>query len=106
MALHKRKGELSRINNDTGFGSNAGSYGGRFINRDGTFNMRKEGIAFLSRLSIYHTMLNMPRWKFITVVVCFYLIINLCFATVYLFIGMHQLQGWIAATPWQKFKEA
>jgi len=28
------------------------------------------------------------------------------FATVYLFIGMHQLQGWIAATPWQKFKEA
>ncbi|HEY4150177.1 MAG TPA: ion channel [Chitinophagaceae bacterium] len=107
MSLHKRSGRLSPINNDTGFGSNASSYGsGRFINRDGTFNMRKEGISFLNRFSIYHTMLNLPRWKFIVVILSFYFIINLLFASVYLLLGMHQLQGWIAATPWAKFREA
>ncbi len=106
MSLHKRNGPLSRINNDTGFGNNASSYGGRFINRDGTFNMRKEGISFLNRFSIYHTMLNLPRWKFSAVILCFYLITNLLYTCVYLLVGMHQLQGWIAATPWEKFKEA
>ena len=106
MSLHKRSERLSRLNNDTGFGNNAASYGGRFINRDGTFNMRKEGISFLNRFSIYHTMLNLPRWKFIAVVLIFYFYVNLVFAGIYLFVGMDQLQGWIAATPWQRFKEA
>ena len=104
MALSRR--HENRINNDTGFGTNAGSYGGRFINRDGTFNVRKEGISFLNRFSIYHSMLNLPRWKFVMVIIVFYLTINLCFAALYLLVGMHELQGWIAATPWQKVKEA
>jgi len=106
MALHKRSEILSRVNNDTGFGSNAGSYGGRFVNRDGTFNMRKEGVSFFTRFSIYHTMLTLPRWKFAGVILCFYFGINLFFAGLYLLVGMHQLEGWIAATPWQKFEEA
>ena len=106
MANGKRSEILSRVNNDTGFGTNAASYGGRFINRDGTFNLRREGISFFDRFSVYHTMLSLPRWKFALVIVLFYLGINLFFATIYLLVGMHQLQGWIAATPWQKFEEA
>jgi len=106
MATGKRSEILSRINNDTGFGTNAASYGGRFINRDGSFNLRREGIGFFNRFSVYHTMLNLPRWKFAFVILCFYFGVNLLFAFTYLLLGMNQLQGWIATTPWQKFEEA
>jgi len=95
-----------KVNNDTGFGTNAANYGGRFINRDGTFNLRKEGVSMVNRLSIYHFMLTLPRWKFIALLVLSYFAINLVYCSIYLLIGLDQLQGLIATTPWGKFKEA
>jgi inward rectifier potassium channel len=106
MSLHKKINPILKTNNDTGFGNNASSYGGRFINRDGTFNLRKEGISFLNRFSIYHNMLTIPRWKFITVLILFFFVINVIYAFIYLFVGIDQLQGVIATTHWGKFKEA
>jgi inward rectifier potassium channel len=107
MALHTKKiNPILKVNNDTGFGNDASSYGGRFINRDGSFNLRKEGISFMNRFSIYHNMLTMPLWKFICVLGIFYFTINLACAFIYLWIGVDQLQGVIATTPWGKFKEA
>jgi|SRR5579859_7930705 len=102
----RRIDPLLKPNNDTGFGTNAASYGGRFINRDGTFNLRKEGMSFLNRFSVYHSMLSMPRWKFISLIVVSYFIVNLGYSLVYLAVGVDQLQGVIATTPWGKFKEA
>ncbi|HVW62755.1 MAG TPA: ion channel [Puia sp.] len=95
-----------KTNNDTGFGTNASNYGGRFINRDGTFNIRKEGMPFMERYSIFHHMLTLPRWKFITVIVLFYLVINFLFALIYSAIGLDQFQGIIGTTAWTRFKEA
>lgn len=95
-----------KTNNDTGFGTNASNYGGRFINRDGTFNIRKEGIPFMERYSIFHHMLTLPRWKFITIIVLFYLVINFLFALIYSAIGFDQFQGIIGTTAWTRFKEA
>ncbi|MBS1564956.1 MAG: transporter, partial [Bacteroidetes bacterium] len=106
MVTRKRNGTRKGVNNDTGFGTNAASYGGRFINRDGTFNMRKVGISFFNRFSIYHAMLNLPRWKFVLVIIGFYFTINLLYGTLYFLIGMHQLQGWVGQSPWEKFLEA
>lgn len=107
MALSKKQIDPSlKINNDTGFGTNAANYGGRFINRDGTFNLRKEGVSFLERYSIYHHMLTMPRWKFVGLILCFYFVINLVYTSLYLLVGSDQLTGVIATTPWGKFKEA
>jgi len=107
MALSKQKIDPSlKINNDTGFGINAANYGGRFINRDGTFNLRKEGMPFLNRFSIYHSMLTMPRWKFIGLILVAYLSVNLLYAFVYLSVGIDQLQGVVATGYWGKFKEA
>ena len=105
MPLRKRINPFSKINNDTGFGSNPDSYGGRFINRDGSFNLRKEGLPFWDRFSIYHSMLNLPRWKFIGVIVCFYLSINLLYTCIYWLIGADQLQGMLSTTKWGAFKE-
>src|SRR6201996_5275106 len=106
MAQAKKIDPHIKINNDTGFGNNASNYGGRFINRDGTFNLRKEGISFFDRFSIYHNMLTIPRWKFIAILVLFYFVINLVYTLIYLSIGIDQLQGVIATTNWGKFKEA
>lgn len=107
MALSNRKIDPSlKMNNDTGFGTNAANYGGRFINRDGTFNLRKEGMPFWNRFSIYHSMLTMPRWKFGALILLFYIIINLAYSFIYLVIGIDQLTGVIATDWWGKFKEA
>jgi inward rectifier potassium channel len=105
MALHKKINPFSKVNNDTGFGTNPNDYGGRFINKDGSFNLKKEGMPFWERFSVYHSMLNLPVWKFIALIVIFFLTINLFFACVYFLIGTEQMQGVIGKTPWSTFKE-
>jgi inward rectifier potassium channel len=97
---------LLKTNNDTGFGTNAANYGGRFINRDGTFNTRREGISFLSRFSIYHRMLSMSRWKFVGVLFLAYFFINVIYSFIYMAVGMEGLQGITATTIWGRYKEA
>jgi inward rectifier potassium channel len=104
MALTRRQ-NLLKDNNDTGFGGNPDNYGGRFVNRDGTFNVRKEGVPFYHRFSLYHTMLNMPSWKFFGTLFTFYLTVNFIFGSVYYFIGPREFVGVLAITPWQFFKE-
>ncbi len=106
MATRKIINPSLKENNDTGFGTNAESYGGRFINRDGTFNLRKEGMSYFERYSIFYHMLTLPLWRLALIMFSFFILINLLFATIYLLIGLQQLQGVIAVTPWGKFKEA
>jgi inward rectifier potassium channel len=96
---------FSKINNNTGFGTNPGSYGGRFINRDGSFNIRKEGHSMWQRFSLFHTMLNLPLWKFIAVLVIAFIIINISYTVVYLLIGVEQFTGIIALSQWDQVKE-
>jgi inward rectifier potassium channel len=104
MAITRRQ-NLLKDNNDTGFGGNPDNYGGRFVNRDGTFNVRKEGVPFYHRFSLYHTMLNMPSWKFFGTLFTFYLTVNILFGSVYYFVGPREFVGVLATTPWQFFKE-
>lgn len=105
MSSFKKYNPHLKTNNDTGFGSNADNFGGRFINRDGTFNMRREGTSLLRRISVYQKMLTIPTWKFIGVILIFYVIINLLFTTTYLLIGADQLTGMISQGGWPRFKE-
>jgi inward rectifier potassium channel len=104
MALTRRQ-NLLKDNNDTGFGGNPDNYGGRFVNRDGTYNVRKEGVPFFQRFSLYHTMLNMPSWKFFGTLFTFYLTVNFLFGIVYYFVGPREFVGVLATTQWQYFKE-
>src|SRR5450755_873526 len=104
MAITRRH-KLLKDNNDTGFGGNPENYGGRFVNRDGTFNVRKEGISFFQRFSLFHKMLYLPSWKFFGALFLFYLSVNFVFGCIYFFIGKSQFQGIIAVTQVQNFKE-
>lgn len=89
---------LRKINNlqtdkNSGFGTNAGSYGGRFVNKNGTPNIEKRGMHLLRRTSWYHTMIDMPNWKFMFILFSFYIIINFIFAVIYYAIGIEHLDG-------------
>ncbi len=105
MALSKRINPFLKNNNDTGFGTSATSYGGRFVNKDGSFNLRKEGIPIWDRISVFHKMLNMPRWKFILVIILSFVVINLLFTFVYLVTGVDEFTGIIVTSEWSILKE-
>ena len=105
MSSARKYNPLLRTNNDTGFGGSAGNYGGRFINKDGSFNLRREGISVLRRTSIYQKMLTIPLWQFAGIILAFYFVINIIFTTVYLLIGAGELQGLLADHGWQRTKE-
>jgi inward rectifier potassium channel len=107
MDLLKKINAKAKTDLNTGFGTNANSYGGRFVNKDGSANIEKRGLPFLQRISWYHTMLAMPRWKFLFVLFAFYTGVNFIFACIYYGIGVEYLDG-IATTgsEWVKFGKA
>ena len=91
MSLLRKINSTARSEINTGFGVNPSNYGGRFLNKNGRANIEKSGVGVLEKISWYHTMLLMPRWKFLSVIILFYVFINLLFAAVYFFIGVDSL---------------
>ena len=93
MALFRQNKNLKQEIN-TGFGVNSANSAGRFYNRDtGRANVIKRGVNLLDRFSWYHTLLAMPRWKFILLLFIIYIVINLVFAGIYYAIGIEHLSG-------------
>jgi inward rectifier potassium channel len=104
---------LSSINSkakvflNSGFGTNSNSYGGRFLNKDGTANVQKRGMGFFDHISWFHTALDMPAWKFISVILFFYIILNFVFALIYFAIGVEHLNGIdMSSSLWVQFGQA
>ncbi|OAZ04786.1 ion channel [Flavobacterium succinicans] len=107
MALFKRlNSKLTPIIN-TGFGTNATLNGKRFLNKDGNARVKRLGLSFFESNSWYHTLLDMPTWKFLGVLLLFYMGINFVFACLYFAIGIEHLNG-IATTQsqWEQFGQA
>ncbi len=91
MAFVKRSSNLpSELN--TGFGASSANNAGRFYDK-GRVNIIKKGIGILDRYSWYHTMLSMPRMKFLLLLFSIYILINLAFAFIYYLIGVEHLSG-------------
>jgi inward rectifier potassium channel len=91
---------------DTGFSTKGTSAKGRFINKDGTPNIEKRGLSFWKKRSPYHTLIAMPIWKFLMVIIGFYIIINLFFAGIYFSLGVEHLQGIKLGNALHNFAEA
>jgi inward rectifier potassium channel len=106
MALLKKINKKAKPENNTGFGTNSQNYGGRFVNKNGNANIQKVGIGFLESISWYHIMLKIPRWKFFFIIILFYFIVNVLFASIYLIIGVENLRGVESLTRLDKFGEA
>ncbi len=106
MAFRSRLNRRAKTENETGLSTNANLVGGRFFNKNGTPNMQVRGLRFLDRLNIYHSLLLMNRWKFILVIMLFFIGINVIFASIYLLIGLEHLGGLVAKTSMEKFGES
>jgi inward rectifier potassium channel len=97
----------AKADKNTGFGTNASSYGGRFVNKNGKANVEKRGMHVLQRISWYHTMIDMPGWNFILIILSFYVAINFIFASIYYGIGIEHLNGISnSGSEWVKFGQA
>jgi len=105
MIPTKKVNTSSQANPDSGFGIQANQIGGRFVNKDGSFNIRKDGLSFLNRISFYSNLLELSWTQFFTFVLLFYLLANMGFTGLYLFAGTNQLQGLISTTSWGVVKE-
>ncbi len=106
MAFLRKINARAKADANTGFGTNASSYGGRFITKNGNANVRKTGIGVLDSISWFHTMLTIPRWKFFFIVFAFYFLVNFLFASVYCLVGVEHLNGVNALSRLDKFGQA
>ena len=100
---HNRK---ATENKETGLSVNSKQSGGRFFQKDGRPNVRFRGISLLQRFSVFQYMLKIPSWKFILFIAIAYTVVNLFFACVYFFVGVHHLGGMEEITVLGKFWEA
>src|SRR5688500_4169766 len=105
MATLKNINPFSKSNPNTGFGTQANWIGGRFVNKDGSFNIRKEGWPLWRQVSVYSFILELTWIQFFGLIVLCYIILNLVFTGLYLLLGFHQLQGYLSNSIWGKVKE-
>jgi inward rectifier potassium channel len=106
MSLLRKLNTKAQTQSNTGFGTNTSDYGGRFVNKNGQANVEKRGVGFLERISWYHTMLAMPRWKFLSLILLFYISVNLLFASIYYTAGVEKLNGVTTTNEAEKFGQA
>jgi inward rectifier potassium channel len=92
---------------DLGFGAEvARSTRQRLLNRDGSFNVIREGLDPFSSLSLYHWLLTISWPKFIGFVSGSYLIVNALFAFAFLLLGPDALQSTTGSFVGQPFYRA
>jgi inward rectifier potassium channel len=73
---------------DLGFGPAVTEQAGpRFLNRNGTFNVRRDGFGIFSSLNLYHTLLSMSWSAFLGLVLLLYFLSNIVFGTIYASFG-------------------
>ena len=92
---------------DFGFGARVAQQSQRrLLNRDGSFNVVRDGLPFFRSLSLYHALLTISWPRFFALVACGYFAVNLCFALLYFLCGPHALDGWHTGLPFERFEDA
>lgn len=78
---------------NTGFSSIPENSGSRLINKDGQINIKRRGLSFGQRFSIFHWLINMSWPLFFTFIFLGYILVNIAFGLLYVFIGIDGLSG-------------
>lgn len=90
IADQPKREELS----DLGFGSRVAQDSRlRFLNRDGSFNVRRKKLPFRRRFAPYHYLVTISWPRFYTLVIASYLAFNVLFAEGYYLAGRGSLSG-------------
>ena len=77
----------------------------RSLNKDGSFNVKKENVPFLEKINFFHSLISMPWLHFFVVIIGGYFVVNTIFAFTYLLIGVEHLTGIQAESVSEKFME-
>jgi inward rectifier potassium channel len=107
--MNKRKNRLLREEEnrrELGFGSQASNDSNRLINKDGSFNIQREGVSFWSKVNIYHRLITCSWGRFFALIGLYFAITNFFFAFLYEIIGVEKLNGAELSTPWLRFMDA
>src|SRR5690606_28939316 len=83
---------MSEKTNDPGIGSGYDRPTKRVINKDGSFNVvRQGGVSGIK--DFYQSLIKISWWRFLSYVFLLYLVINGLFAMIYLLLGKGNLDG-------------
>jgi inward rectifier potassium channel len=99
---------LKRFKNrhkEYGFGNTTFANNQRIINKDGSFNVKRIGLNFFDRFSLFHFMINSNWITFITLVVIGYFISATCFALIYYSLGISHFNGVVVSDVISNFWE-
>ena len=91
--IEKETREFERpTERDLGFGSVVTEQAGpRFLNRDGSFNVRRDGFDLFATLNPYHQLLSMSWPKFLGLLLVLYFLSNVTFVSLYALFGAEGL---------------
>jgi inward rectifier potassium channel len=91
---------------DLGFGTQPVIKSQPVINKDGSINVKRTGLPFFNTLNSYQALINMSWTKFWVVVLSGYMVANITFACIYVFIGTDSLDGKSGASGFDHFMDA
>ncbi|HLL99677.1 MAG TPA: hypothetical protein VK400_01370 [Pyrinomonadaceae bacterium] len=90
--VNVKPGEMREEERDLGFGSVVSRESReRLLNQDGTFNVQRTGLPFLSSLNLYHTLIAMSWKTFTALTLLLYFLSNVVFGILYASLGAESL---------------
>lgn len=89
-----RKNKYQKNNDDLGFGGQM-SQNSVFFKQDGKFNIKRIYGKYRD-FNLYHWFVSISWFKFISIIVLFYLVINIIFAYAFWLVGLNNLAGGIS----------
>ena len=102
---HSRRAEAELA--DLGFGERVVREPSiRLLNRDGTFNVSREGLSFIKSLHVYQTLIAASWWRFNFLLVGAYAALIAVFALLYLACGRDAIVSAGAASPTGRLADA
>ena len=83
---------LREEDRDLGFGAKVATESRlRFLNRDGTFNVRRRGLREFSARNLYHFLLTMSWTQFLGLILLLFFLSNVVFGVIYSLLGAEAL---------------
>jgi len=94
-----------RLNQDLGLGGKLSERSrARLLNRDGTFNVRRNELSPFHPYNVYHTLLSLPVPRLLVLMAAGYFATNLVFASLYWLAGPVAIAG-VAPSPLARFED-
>ena len=97
--------QQERLNQDLGLGGKLSERShARLLNRDGSFNVRRNNLGPFHPYNVYHTLVSLPVPHLVLLMVAGYLATNLVFAALYWLAGPETISG-AASSPLARFED-